>query len=101
MADGAQLLKMLEPAVRPVAPPQAPSSTGRQPFEARSFEDLLGELRDGPGSEAGTTPVAPGEATRPERVNALSALTGPAAIENASLRRLMSAAVGGDKEPAV
>ena len=49
MSQGMNLLKMLEPAVRPVAAPGAAKpAAGRQPFEAQSFDSLLASIDEGP-----------------------------------------------------
>jgi flagellar operon protein len=42
MADGHQLLRMLEPAVRPAGAP-APRSVSHKPIESRGFDELLRE----------------------------------------------------------
>lgn len=95
MSDSAQLLRMLEPAVRPVDVSRGGASRpGAEPFESRSFEALLGEARDGGGMDA-TGPrqdAAAGEkvAEATGKVDALGPLSGLGTIENATLRQLMA-----------
>ncbi|NBC11130.1 MAG: hypothetical protein GVY24_05255 [Planctomycetes bacterium] len=96
MSDSAQLLRMLEPAVRPV--PQRGADKPRataEPFESRSFESLLGEAQRtngegrhvGPGQDA-SADQAVAEATPKD--TALGPLTGLGTIENATLRQLIA-----------
>ena len=47
MADGSNLLRMLEPAVRPSGSP-APQVRGRGPIEQRGFDEVLAEMRHQP-----------------------------------------------------
>lgn len=91
MENGAALLRMLEPAVRPVptptdpAPARAASAESAQPFEA-----LLSEARQaaGAGEPANeSTSEAAAESTAPDPLSPLSQLD---QVENASLRRLMA-----------
>ena len=94
MADGAALLRMLEPTVRPV---QTPVARGHAPREtstpARPFEALLTEASQPTGP---LTPLADASAdeakaddgpTGPDPLSELSRLD---RVENASLRRLMT-----------
>jgi len=88
MTDSAALLRLLEPAVRPV--PTAPAGRVAQaPIEQRSFEALLDEAKSiqvTQGSDEETA-AQPMDATSP--TNPLRALGSCGAIENASLRGLM------------
>jgi len=96
MSDSAQLLRMLEPAVRPVdqrgAGKARPSA---EPFESRSFQSLLGEAQrthaEGnqavPGQDA-SAEQAVAEATPKD--TALGPLAGLGTIENATLRQLIA-----------
>jgi len=53
MAGEAELLRRLEPAVRPMGSP-APSVRPTKPVEQRSFEELLaGEAQDAPAADPG------------------------------------------------
>ena len=48
MTDSTQLLRMLEPALRPAAPRPTgvtPTQQGQQPFESKSFDALLAEAK--------------------------------------------------------
>lgn len=106
MADGAALLRMLEPTVRPVQTPTTGGAAPQAPLEQRSFDSLLAEARESaPASEegGGATPAATGanegtpgaDATTAADANRgapLSALHGLEQVENASLRRLMAQA---------
>jgi len=96
MSDSAQLLRMLEPAVRPVDPRGAGKARpSAQPFESRSFESLLGEAQRtdaqanhaGPGQDA-SAEQAVAEATPKD--TALGPLAGLGTIENATLRQLIA-----------
>ncbi|WP_428386545.1 hypothetical protein [Mucisphaera sp.] len=86
------LLRLLEPAVRPVQSPASPAPTSSSTFESRPFDDLLAEATQAqqPDAEAATqkTPAQ----------NLLGAL---ANTENASVRQLMEAAkpLGHDLKP--
>lgn len=84
MSESGDLLRMLEPAVRPVGP--AGASAIRQsaaPFEGKSFETLLQEAQA--GAEEPTSPTSP-------RPNLLQPLSQIDAVENASLRSLIDGA---------
>lgn len=86
--DSAALLRLLEPAVRPVAPPNTGAGkAGALPIEERSFEALLAEAKGMTHDDATTTDQTP--AAPP--VNPLRALHGCGAIENASLRGILGA----------
>lgn len=88
MNDSAALLRLLEPAVRPV--PTAPASRSPQlPIEQRSFETLLNEVRQtqttgGHDDQATTDPTEAAPALNP-----LRALGRCGAIDNASLRGML------------
>ncbi|MEX0655199.1 MAG: hypothetical protein WD534_13185 [Phycisphaeraceae bacterium] len=89
MADSGLLLRMLEPAVRPVAAPEgrsAPQPTD-VPIEQRSFESLLSEARGGGAMGADEELSVP--AAKAEPVNLLGPLSQVGAIENTSLRALV------------
>lgn len=81
--NSVNLLRMLEPAVRPVD--VGPSSAAqRLPIEERSFESLLMDARS--AAEVGGEVVA----AEPPKVSPLSPLSGLDAIESASLRNLIA-----------
>ena len=81
------LLRMLEPAVRPVG--AGASSAQRLPIEEQSFESLLMDARS--ATEVGGEVVA----AEPPKVNPLSPLASLDAIESASLRDLIASRTGG------
>ena len=83
MNTGVELLRMLEPAVRPGGLP-GPQRTGQTPIETRSFESLLEEAR------SATTPVGDEETTGKKAVNdPLRALSRVDLIDNAALLRII------------
>ncbi len=82
-ANGVDLLRMLEPAVRPVGA-GGPSGPKRLPIEDRSFESLLVDARSAGESGGGT------EAAEPQKLDPLESLSGLGAIESASLRNLIA-----------
>ncbi|MCC6681704.1 MAG: hypothetical protein IT445_12455 [Phycisphaeraceae bacterium] len=89
MSDSAALLRMLEPAVRPVTTPAASGSGARAsqlPLEQRDFESLLNELQTMQQTEQ-TDAAAEQSRTR---LNPLRSLGQLGAIENASMRGLIS-----------
>ncbi len=96
MSDSAQLLRMLEPAVRPVdqGSGRAPRPVA-EPFESRSFESLLGEARkpdglspqEGLGQEARAGQGVAEATTKPPT---LGPLAGLGTIENATLRQIIA-----------
>lgn len=94
MSGGADLLRMLEPAVRPAkatpcaAAPRQPVA----PIEARSFDSLLQEARQMNVDEADNIDAA-GGAKAPVQAGPLGVLVGVDAIENDALRRLLAGAV--------
>lgn len=108
MSNSLDLLRMLEPAVRPGGAGAPAGAPQRVPFEEQSFESLLQEMQ-GVSGERGTTPGMAGTAgirgadeslsAEPDettggagtpRVNLLSPLSDLDAISNASLRDLIT-----------
>ncbi len=84
--DPTQLLRMLEPAVRPGGASQvAPDRADPAPFESRPFDQLLQEAQKQTASPDDTDAEHP--ATRP-----LADLADITRIENASLRRQLESA---------
>jgi len=106
LSDSAMLLRMLEPAVRPVGPTAgAPARPTAQPFEHRSFESLLSEAHEKKGispfnQEKGLIPfnqlpgqdaqAGPGVAEATSRTDTLGPLRGLNTVENATLRQIMA-----------
>ncbi|MFA9478653.1 hypothetical protein ACERK3_10130 [Phycisphaerales bacterium AB-hyl4] len=94
MVDSSQLLRMLEPTVRPVPTPEGrAASSGNVPIEQRSFESLLAEATSGEAGdidEAGAATDAPAGGS----ANLLGPLSQVGAIENASLRALVERGEG-------
>ncbi|MEM6392317.1 MAG: hypothetical protein AAF797_06050 [Planctomycetota bacterium] len=101
MSDPGQLLRMLEPAVRPVAtPPTAgapkPANT---PFESQSFDQLLQQASTNtPNTEPPKPTPGPTEPAKP--ANTFQPLSGIDRIENQSLRDLIAAATHQPNKPA-
>lgn len=102
MADGAQLLRMLEPAVRPVAGPTTQVAPRQQPFESQSFDDLLHradslmqqteQIVGSQGEASSTMPLVgerPAATAGPAATGPLAELMRIDAVENASLRQLI------------
>ena len=103
MATSDDLLRMLEPTVRPVAVPNNGGSRPPQlPLESRSFESLLDQVRNqdpvvgdsaalrrgpGPVERIETGPVEAPPATA--QTNLLKGLSNVDAVDNASLRELI------------
>lgn len=93
MADSGQLLRMLEPAVRPVAVPEGRGAApAKLPVEQQSFESLLAAARSGEAGEAvplegGALDHAMGQGG--QEGNLLGPLSQVGAIENTSLRALV------------
>ncbi len=89
MAGGAELLRLLEPAVRPGGL-QGPSRTPVAPLESRSFDSLLAEAAKDGGASSGTNGpdgLADNE-TKPHAASAashLASLSGVDRIENAGV----------------
>jgi hypothetical protein len=90
VADSASLLRLLEPAVRPVAlPPGRTITPGKLPLEDQSFDALLQQathLADADPAETSTH--APTD-SRPNP-NLLAPLSQIQSISNASLRQLVA-----------
>ncbi len=87
MSSSLDLLRMLEPAVRPVDGGGA--SSGRLPVEDQSFESLLMDARS--AAEVG----GEDKAAELPKVDPLSPLASLDAIESASLRDLIGRQRGG------
>ena len=88
MGTSLDLLKMLEPAVRPVGP--APTrSAGTAPLETRSFESLLEEAQAAAAPETAQGVDASAE-PKGKKVDPLAALGGLDRIENESLLRIVN-----------
>jgi len=83
MSNAVDLLRMLEPAVRPVAQPGSRASQA-QPFESQSFESLLSDAAG--VSEAKQADPSGAGRSQP---NPLASLQGLGAITNVSLRQMM------------
>jgi hypothetical protein len=92
MTQGADLLRLLEPAVRPVAQPASANPPGKATFEASRFEELLADaqLAHDPSQpqETNLTPSDPTEKPTPS-FDPLAALADLGQIENPSVRSLM------------
>ena len=87
MAQPADLLRLLEPAVRPVSQPPRPTPTAAAPFELQNFEDLLSEAR----FSLDPADPAPGEAPATERPpDPLAALADLSRVENPALREMLA-----------
>ena len=94
MTQGADLLRLLEPAVRPVSPVKpvahAPGAkSGELPFEAQGFDSLLASAREVRGLTAPTDDPA-AEATQAKSPGPLDALADLGRIENPGLRELLA-----------
>lgn len=85
-SNSAALLRMLEPAVRPV--PGGAAAPKSAPFEQQSFQSLLSNVQDSDASQnaSGTAQSGLGAPSH----NHLQDLTGHARIENESLRNLIA-----------
>ncbi len=93
MSNEADLLRMLEPAVRPGGLP-GPVQRHRVPFESRSFESLLEEAQkvsddDPPDNQAGNTPTAMVASSHPDHAGLMRQLSHVGRIENGSLLGLI------------
>ena len=86
-SNSLDLLRMLEPAVRPVGTPGVGRvASGKAPLEAQSFDSLLAAAQT-------AAPDAPAADVLPEHApksDALAPLSGLGAIESASLRELIA-----------
>ena len=91
MANGVELLRRLEPAVRPdgLSAPRRPVAA---PIEQRSFDSVLEEAQDMAGrmDAPGEARVEPGDAGT-ERPSPLPPLGRLDRVENAALRELIAA----------
>jgi len=83
VTQGTDLLRMLEPAVRPGNVPASQAQV-RQPIEGRSFESLLDEAQQMDGSEPADTNAGE-KASPPKGAGPLGGLSQVDRIENASL----------------
>ena len=77
--DSANLLRLLEPAVRPQGA-TGPATTGKPEFERQSFEQLLADAR------SAQQPDESNQVDRPPATRLIDAL---GRVENASLRALL------------
>lgn len=92
-SNAVDLLRMLEPAVRPTSAGRVGASTdGRLPIELRSFDELLNQAQS--AAEVGGAAEA-GAVEPPTKADPLASLSGPGSIESASLLGLMAARRGG------
>ena len=92
MSNEVDLLRMLEPAVRPGGLP-AGTQKPRVPIEARSFDTLLEEARhmnesDSASQETGVSQAA-GNPAKPGQAGLMGRLAQFGGIENGSLRHLL------------
>lgn len=101
MSHSGDLLRLLMPAVSPVPTRDAPRPQA-QPIESRSFDSLLDEARlteSQTPANAGTDETTDTRTTehnaQPVTPNTLSGLTGISAIQNASLRQIVSDGANG------
>jgi len=91
MGQGVDLLRLLEPAVRPGGLPGA-AKAPTPPLEQRDFEALLAEARQDPGPAAAAAPAADDAAAAPAatpKAAPLAPLGQIDRIENRSLRALI------------
>ena len=101
MSNSGDLLRMLEPTVRPVSAPIGQSSKSHNtPFESKSFDALLDEARAIEQTAVGSKPMADPttQAQEVTKVSILSPLSDIDAIANASLRNLIQQA-GAEAKP--
>ena len=88
MAQPADLLRLLEPAVRPVAQPPRPAPIAAAPFESQTFENLLSEAR----FSLDPADPAPGDEPAAERPpDPLAVLADLSRVENPGLREMLAA----------
>lgn len=101
MGQEQDLLRMLEPAVRPVGPgPAGSRPPAGEPFEGRSFEDLLHEAREQtPEQPASGSDDEPANDTKTPP-NPLARLAGLDAVENGSLLQVMQRRAAQPQPPA-
>lgn len=84
MSNSGDLLRMLEPAVRPVATPGNGATPRPTAFESQSFEQLLDT------AQQTQEPVNPAtEPNEPPASDPLASLSRIDAVNNASLRRIL------------
>jgi hypothetical protein len=98
VADSGYLLRMLEPAVRPVATPGVAAPRPQSaPFEAQNFDALLEEARamEPAVMDSKVIDSPPVEAEKTVALNMLRPLSDIDAIANASLRNLIQQAGAG------
>ncbi len=88
MGNEAELLRMLEPAVRPAGLPATPKRA-QQPFESRDFDWFLDEAHKLNAAQDGGDPQETAEAKAPQRDGLINQLGGVDRIENSSLRDMM------------
>ncbi|MEM1109910.1 MAG: hypothetical protein AAGH99_14595 [Planctomycetota bacterium] len=94
MSQGADLLRLLEPTVRPVSPVKptsapAKGAAGELPFEAQDFDTLLASAREGTLTpDASAEPQNTGD--QPQSPGPLDALADFGRIENPGLRELLA-----------
>lgn len=94
MTQSADLLRLLEPAVRPVSPVKPMSGAagvaeGELPFESQDFDSLLASARDGVQTQREELEASP-HATAAKPPGPLDALADFGRIENSGLRELLA-----------
>ena len=91
--NGTDLLRMLEPAVRPVNVANSNSvQSASQPFEKQNFDQLLQEAKlITTSTDSSVTTNTQASATADTQANILSDLSRIDAVENASLRAILKA----------
>lgn len=98
MTQGADLLRLLEPAVRPVSPVKPASggsgasgvTSGELPFEAQDFDSLLASARDGFQTQDAPAEEQNEVSNPPQPPGPLDALADFGRIENPGLRELLA-----------
>jgi hypothetical protein len=114
MGDSSALLRLLEPAVRPVPQKGGQRAGGEPSFESADFETLLAAARkpseetaqsgDGESAALGVaqanTESTDQSASQPRSTQPLGALEGIDKIENPTLRRLMATEQHSDESTA-
>ncbi len=92
MSAGSQLLRMLEPAVRPAGLPGPVARPISKPIESQSFETLLDQARqtESPQAANESDPKAAANEQSTVPPEAKAALPEGFNIENASLLKLMT-----------
>ncbi|MEM1211526.1 MAG: hypothetical protein AAGI68_04430 [Planctomycetota bacterium] len=107
MSDPGQLLRMLEPAVRPVSLPTtgSPPKPANTPFESQSFDQLLQQATnpstaDKPAATASPDPATTADPPQPVPVSTFQPLSGIDRIENQSLRNLIAQPAADPPKPA-